>query len=275
MSHPLIRRFDAPWGRGASCNRAIRAGSAFTLVELLVVIGIIAVLIGLLLPTLSRARRQAQIIQCASNLRQLGHAVHLYLADNKGKYPQYSLANRPGVGESLFQNNKFYLWGDPVTVGGTVTTSRLLDPYTHKLIPQCPLETGYRQSMGTNFDGRTFYEIYGTSYCYNVGLEDATAPAGPDGKIRYVLWNVATGQVRNTSRLVMGGDFTLQYVDYFLMFKSASHYAKVQTHSPKKFDCNILFVDGHVTNTEIKPAPEHLDTAEYQMTLQPMKWPYN
>ena len=57
---------------------------AFTLVELLVVIGIIAVLISVLLPTLGRAREQARGIQCMSNLRQLGTAALLYTHDNKG-----------------------------------------------------------------------------------------------------------------------------------------------------------------------------------------------
>jgi len=70
--------------------------SAFTLVELLVVIGIIAVLLSILLPTLGRARRAARSVQCLSNLRQLAMVELQYYTDNKYHFsPYYDYGGSP------------------------------------------------------------------------------------------------------------------------------------------------------------------------------------
>src|SRR5436305_469204 len=61
--------------------------AAFTLVELLVVVGIIALLIAILLPSLQRARRAAVRLQCVSNIRQQGLAIFSYVNDNRGQLP--------------------------------------------------------------------------------------------------------------------------------------------------------------------------------------------
>jgi prepilin-type N-terminal cleavage/methylation domain-containing protein/prepilin-type processing-associated H-X9-DG protein len=64
-----------------------RQAQAFTLVELLVVIGIIALLIAILLPALNKARENANRLACLSNLKQLGGVMVMYINDNKGYFP--------------------------------------------------------------------------------------------------------------------------------------------------------------------------------------------
>jgi prepilin-type N-terminal cleavage/methylation domain-containing protein len=73
-----------------------RRRGAFTLVELLVVIGIIALLISILLPSLNRARESAVRTQCLSNLRELGNALSLYAAQFNGRVPIGFLAGTAG-----------------------------------------------------------------------------------------------------------------------------------------------------------------------------------
>ena len=81
--------------------------TAFTLVELLVVIGIIAILVAILLPTLRRVRESANVTTCQSNMREVGNALVMYANDNRDVFPDktamgsWNYRRRPGVTNSL------------------------------------------------------------------------------------------------------------------------------------------------------------------------------
>jgi prepilin-type N-terminal cleavage/methylation domain-containing protein len=113
---------------------------AFTLVELLVVIGIIALLISILLPALNRARDAAQTVQCMSNLRQVATALELYAVQNNG----WQLPALGNAGDD--RNMREHHWWGLEMIGrvwadrqaGTNNIERELDLHHQHRYLQCP-----------------------------------------------------------------------------------------------------------------------------------------
>jgi prepilin-type N-terminal cleavage/methylation domain-containing protein/prepilin-type processing-associated H-X9-DG protein len=135
---------------------------AFSLVELLVVVGVIGLLVALLMPALAKAWRQAYQVACTSNLRQLASAMLAYASANRGSYPDAAIASRETAEDWVH-------WQDPNNPTSTITrnlrNSTIL-PYLGGFdVLKCPM--GVPERPPHKIDGGRSYPPYPFSYSLN------------------------------------------------------------------------------------------------------------
>jgi prepilin-type N-terminal cleavage/methylation domain-containing protein/prepilin-type processing-associated H-X9-DG protein len=90
-------------------GKGLRPRAGFTLVELLVVIGIIAILLALLLPAIQKSRYEARVTACAARLQQFSAAMNAYAVEQRGRLPRFDVFADPAAGPNLWDvSREFY-----------------------------------------------------------------------------------------------------------------------------------------------------------------------
>ena len=242
---------------------------AFTLVELLVVIGIIALLISILLPALSKARSSANTVKCLSNIRQLAMADALYATEyNRYHMPGYwgytapSGGWDPGTPPAIPASGPRGWWFQLTTLTAVYKAGHT-EQGRYPLSACCPEAT--LSIKNKNVYGYTIHESYGMNYTRLPGLITRLAPDYLNA------WKLS--QVRNSSDKVFFCDATSEGISvtanpatatpnstmrYFEdnyngenwagEKHEAPHYGGAVAYRHRNKTANVLFFDGHAAS---------------------------
>jgi prepilin-type N-terminal cleavage/methylation domain-containing protein/prepilin-type processing-associated H-X9-DG protein len=230
---------------------------AFSLAELLVVVGVIAVLAALLLPTVGRAREAGRRVVCLGNLRQFGAAFRMYAADNADLFPFSAGLGEPGP---PWPAEDWFWWQTPRDLKRSPIL-RYTGPYNPGLFV-CPSDNVLQRNR----------HIYAYPYPYsytmnhllasNYGATPTRLAAIRDAGRTVLLieedeWSIDDGNWQSEVSNGVSGNYLAIRHDRRVVNDTTS------TPNPRNLDCrgNACFADGHcdfITRRDVQ-RPEHYD----------------
>jgi prepilin-type N-terminal cleavage/methylation domain-containing protein/prepilin-type processing-associated H-X9-DG protein len=205
---------------------------AFTLVELLIVIAVIAILAAILLPTLERAKGRGQRIACANNLKQLQAGWHLYVGDNHGKMP---VNDWDGIaGDFAASPPGSWVVGNAGETSWTNIVRGTQWPYNPSLgVYHCPADRSVAR------DGATV-----RFRSYSLGSYLGSTPYGD-----YVAWQVSrVSQLRRTATILgfaCEDDGSIEDGSFAIYPYASTLWNSLPSSARHNQGCCFSFVDGH------------------------------
>lgn len=224
----------------------------FTLVELLVVIGIISVLVAILLPALTEARKAAMRVKCASNLATLGQAEYAYANDNRGYLTPCYFTNSPYQCWPRAWSEPFWVYfatSYPIGVGPSVTQTAggLTLTFPVSLIMTCPAANGlFPGGWNLYYPNAQWGPVFYSDYIY-VG-DPQYSPASGSTASYWSDFNDIPVKISDpdSADKFLAGDIVLTAANEPNTFYTNHDYAGYTTDRQTFRGANQLFLDGHV-----------------------------